>query len=135
MAKEHNIFISHAWDYTNDVEALRTLINARPYFNCSYSDVSKFEPINSLNAPYIKQRLKEKILSSHVMIGMAGIYASHSDWMKWELDTALANNIPIIGVIPHGALRISTIVSDRATNLVRWNTESIISAVRTYSLA
>jgi hypothetical protein len=31
MAKEHNIFISHAWDYTADVEPLRTLINAKTY--------------------------------------------------------------------------------------------------------
>ncbi|EPJ3901824.1 TIR domain-containing protein [Proteus mirabilis] len=135
MAKEHNIFISHAWDYTTDVEALRSLINARPYFNCTYSDVSKYEPINSFSAPYIKQRLKAKILNSHVMIGMAGIYASHSDWMKWELDTALANNIPIIGVVPRGATRISTIVSNRAIDIVRWNTESIINAVRMHSLA
>jgi len=135
MAREHNIFISHAWDYTADVESLRSLINARTHFNCIYSDVGKYEPINSSNAYYIKSRLKERILSSHLMIGMAGIYASHSDWMKWELDTALANNIPIVGVIPRGALRISSIVSSRANELVRWNTESIISAVRKHSLA
>ncbi|WP_206778748.1 TIR domain-containing protein, partial [Erwinia billingiae] len=78
--------------------------------------------------------LKKKILESNIIIGLAGMYASHSDWMEWELQTAFDNNIPIIGVVPRGALRISATVSSRAIEVVRWNTESIISAIRNNSI-
>ena len=109
------------------------MIDARPYFNAEYSEVSRNEPINSTNAPYIKSVLKRKILDSNILIGLAGIYASHSSWMEWELDTALANGIPVIGVVPRGAQRISTMVSTRAVEVVRWNTESIIAAIRRHA--
>nr|WP_244579396.1 TIR domain-containing protein [Escherichia coli] len=76
---------------------------------------------------------KRKILDSNILIGLAGIYASYSSWMEWELDTALDNGIPVIGVVPRGAQRISTMVSTRAVEIVRWNTESIIAAIRLHA--
>jgi len=135
VSKEHNVFVSHAWGYSDDADSLRRLINDRAYFHCIYSDVGKYEPINSNDADYIKRRLREKIQCAHVMIGMAGVYASHSEWMQWEMDTAIKYGIPLIGVIPWGAERVSTAVSSRAIEMVRWNTESIITALRKHSLA
>jgi hypothetical protein len=53
--------------------------------------------------------------------------------MRWEMDTALDNSIPIIGVIPRGQERISQEVYKRSKVDVRWNTESIVDAIRTYA--
>jgi hypothetical protein len=61
------------------------------------------------------------------------MYASHSEWMEWELDKAIELSVPIVGVIPWGQERISTTVSSRAVASVRWNTESIVTAIRTYA--
>lgn len=133
MAKNYKIFVSHSWDHSGDLTRLRTLLNQRGYFNVEFKEVSKFEPINSADAPYIKNRLKAKILESDIVIGLAGVYASHSDWMEWELDAALSNGIPVIGVIPFGNTRSSTMVTSRSKADVRWNTESIVSAIRTYA--
>ena len=133
MAKNYKIFVSHSWDHSDDLTRLRTLLNQRGYFNVEFKEVSKFEPINSLSAPYIKSRLKAKILESNIVIGLAGIYASHSDWMEWELDAAVAGGVPVIGVIPHGNTRSSTVVTSRSRIDVAWNTESIVSAIRTYA--
>lgn len=133
MARTYNVFISHAWDYTESVTSLRNLLNNRGYFNVEYSDVGRDQPINSFNTNYIKRKLREKIQGADVVIGMAGMYASYSDWMKWELDTARDNGIPIIGVIPRGATRLSKIVTDRSIYDVGWNTESIVAAIRMYS--
>ncbi|MHA2940213.1 TIR domain-containing protein [Vibrio sp. RC27] len=135
MAKNYRVFISHSWDHSGDLEGLRRLLNERGYFNIEFKEVSRIEPINSSNASYVKARLKEKILNSDIVIGLAGVYASHSDWMEWELDTALANGVPVIGVIPRGQVRSSTTVTSRSKADVRWNTESIISAIRDYSRA
>ena len=114
MAKDYKIFISHSWSYTEDLEALQRLLNSRGYFNVEFLEATKKTPINSENAPYVKAVLKSKILKSDVVLALAAIYASHSDWMIWELETAKANNIPIIGVIPRGQERISTEVSSRS---------------------
>ena len=50
--------------------------------------------------------------------------------MKWELDTAIAEEVPIVGVIPRGQERISKVVTDRSVEDVHWNTESIVGAIR-----
>lgn len=133
MAKTYSIFISHSWDNSDDLENLQNLLNERGYFNVDFKEVTKGEPINSDNAAYIKQSLKNKINNSNIVLGLAGIYASHSDWMEWELDKALELGVPVVGVIPRGRDRISTTVSSRSKADVRWNTESIVNAIRDYA--
>ncbi len=133
MAKEYKIFISHSWQYTNTLEALRNLINARSHFSATYEESTKDKPINSEDEGYVKIRLAQKIGNSNIVLALAGLYASHSSWMEWELDKAIQLGIPIVGVIPSGQERISTIVSSRSKIDVRWNTESIISAIRMHA--
>lgn len=133
MAKEYKIFISHSWQYSDTLEALRKLIDARGYFNATYEGSTRDNPINSGNESYVKTRLTQKIAASDIVLALAGVYASHSSWMQWELDKALELGIPIIGVIPRGQERISTIVSCCSKCDVRWNTESIIAAIRAHA--
>jgi hypothetical protein len=132
MAKDYKIFISHSWAYTEDLEALQSLLNARGYLRVEFMEASKKIPINSENAPYVKRVLKQKILASDIVLGLAAIYASHSDWMIWELETSKKNNIPIVGVIPRGQQRISSEVKSRSIVDVKWNTESIVAAIRAH---
>jgi hypothetical protein len=133
MAKEYHIFISHSWSYPDDLKNLRNLLNERGYFNVTFEEASADEPINSENAVYIKQRLRQKIENSNIVLGIAGMYASYSDWMEWELDKALELEVPIVGVAPRGQERVSKTVSDRAVEVVRWNTESIVAAIRRWA--
>lgn len=133
MAKVYKIFISHSWQYTDTLEALRNLINARGYFSASYEESTRDKPINSDDESYVKRRLAQKISDSDIILALAGIYASHSSWMEWELDKAIKLGTPIVGVIPRGQERISTVVSSRAVATVRWNTESIIAAIRRHA--
>lgn len=134
MTKEYHIFISHSWKYPNDLENLRNLLRERGYFNVEFEEASADEPINSANAYYIKKRLTEKITNSIIVLGIAGIYASYSDWMEWELDKAIELGVPIVGVIPRGQERISQTVSSRSEEDVRWNTESIVAAIRRWAI-
>lgn len=133
MGKNYQIFVSHSWANSDDLKALRSLLNARGYFNVEFTEASKDVPINSTNASYVKARLKIKIANSDIVLALAGIYASHSEWMPWELDTAKACGIQIIGVIPRGQERVSQEVFTRSVVDVRWNTESIVDAIRNYS--
>ena len=61
------------------------------------------------------------------------MYASYSDWIEWELGKAIELSVPIVGVIPRGQERISTTVSSRSKEDVRWNTESIVTAIRKWA--
>lgn len=133
MAKEYKIFISHSWQYSDTLEALRDLINARSHFAATYEESTKDKPINSEDENYVKRRLAQKIENSNIVLALAGIYASHSSWMEWELDKAIEIGVPIVGVIPRGQERISTVVSSRSIADVRWNTESIIAAIRAHA--
>lgn len=133
MAKSYTIFISHSWAYIDDLNSLKRLLENRGYFNVQFEEATPDVPINSENAYYIRQRLKQKISNSDVVLGIAGIYASHSEWMAWELDKALELGKPIIGVVPRGAERVSTVVSSRANEVVRWNTDSIVDAIRRWA--
>ena len=79
----------------------------------------------------IKAVLKGKILKSEIVLAIAGVYATYIDWIIWELETAKANIIPIVGVIPRGQERISSEVYSRSIIDANWNTESIVDAIRT----
>ena len=130
MVKTYKIFISHSWDYVDDLMNLRRLLNNRPYFYAVYEEVPPHEPINSANDNYIKSKIRERLEESDVVIGMAGMYGSYSEWMQWEIETAKSIGKPLIAVIPWGQERVSSIIAGHADKIVRWNTESIVSAIR-----
>jgi hypothetical protein len=79
MAKTYTIFISHSWAYISDLNNLKNLLENRGYFNVQFEEATPDTPINSQNAYYIKQRLTQKIQNSDIVLGIAGIYASHSE--------------------------------------------------------
>lgn len=133
MAKTYTIFISHSWAYVEDLNKLKNLLENRGYFNVQFEEATPDVPINSENAAYIRQRLRQKIANSNIVLGIAGVYASYSEWMQWELDKAIELGVSIVGVIPRGAERISTVVSTRAKQVVHWNTESIVEAIRNWA--
>lgn len=133
MARNFKVFISHSWAHVQDLRNLKNLLENRGYFNVDFVEASPDVPINSQNAEYVKTVLRGKISDSDVVLGIAGIYASHSDWMAWELDFAIKKSIPIIGVAPRGQERLSTVVTSRSKQNVRWSTESIVSAIRLWT--
>ena len=68
-----------------------------------------------------------------VVLILAGVYATYSKWIEEEIDLAKHDfdaAKPIIAVEPWGSQRTSTRVKDAADTIVRWNTESIVRAIR-----
>ena len=130
MDKTYTLFISHSWDPVSDLRNLRNLLESWGYFNVEFEEVPPHAPINFTNAAYVRTVLRNRIKQSDVVIGLAVLYASYSDWMRWEFDTAHELGKPILGVVPWGLLHISAVVSERADGIVNWNTESIVDAIR-----
>lgn len=133
MTKTYSLFISHSWDHDDTLQSLKNLLNGREYFNAEYTQIEKDCPINSENAAVVKANITKKLKESDVLLAIAGVFASHSDWMQWEMDKAKGLGLNVIGVIPWGQQRVSTEVSNRSVVDVRWNADSIVDAIRMYS--
>lgn len=64
---------------------------------------------------------------------MAGVYATYSKWINFEIQIAKKEfqyPKPIIAVKPWAQTNVSTIVSQNADEIVGWQTESVVAAIR-----
>jgi hypothetical protein len=75
--------------------------------------------------------------SCHIVLVLAGVYSTYSTWIKKEIKIAQSEFTtpkPIIGIKPRAQTKVSSVVSDAAEEIVAWNTESIVSAIRAHAL-
>ena len=132
--KTYDIFISHAWRYSDDYKRLVNLLNKAPRFKWrNYSD-PRHDPVIDPNTDVghrkMKKELDEQIRPVNCVIVISGMYVAYRYWIQTEIDIATRYRKPIIGVKPWGQQRIPQAVQ----NVVGWNTDSIVSAVRRHSL-
>lgn len=134
MSKTYNLFISHSWTYSDAYDRLKYLIDNRPYFTFIDYSVPKDNPIhNAPNQAELYDAIKRHIQPCHVVIILAGVYASYSKWIDFEMQIArrgFSTPKPVIAVSPWGAERTSIIAKENADLVVGWNTESIINGIR-----
>ena len=68
-----------------------------------------------------------------VVLILAGVYATYSKWINIEIDLAergFNQPKPIIAIEPWGSEKTSVRVKQAADRIVKWNTESIVNAIR-----
>lgn len=131
---DYRLFISHAWKYGDDYIRLVNLLNNAKYFSYYNYSAPSEKPLFPLGTPYtnsdIARKITDKITPAQAVIVIAGMYAAHRYWMQYEIDEAVRLKKPIIAVKPWGNTLIPTYVSNNATEIVGWNTDSIVSAIR-----
>ncbi len=81
----------------------------------------------------LEKNLRDQIRPADVMLVLAGMYTAHSGWMDWEMEFARRIGKSIIGIKPWGNVQLPAIVQRNADEIVGWNTESIVGAIRHYS--
>ena len=97
--------------------------------------VPQDDPIH--NAPteaLLRSAIRNQMSPSSVVIILAGVYASYSKWINIEIDLAKNGFLyskPILAIEPRGSEHTSVTVKNAADEVVRWNTESIVRAIRT----
>ena len=129
--KNYKIFISHSWTYVDELKKLRNCLEES---DCISVDFIEESPVSTQKQTSgINIMLRDRILASDVVLGVAGAYASYSDWMDLELSAAAKNGINVVGVIPHGAKRISSTVNKYSLDNINWNMKSIIDAIGKYA--
>ena len=114
-------------------EKLVNMLDAKPYFEYKNYSVPKNDPIH--NAPYtyqLKEAIRKQMQPASCVLILAGVYSTYSKWINIEIELANSMNKKIIAIEPWGAERTSTVVKNAADIIVKWNTDSIVSAIRGY---
>jgi|TARA_B110000037_G_scaffold137421_1_gene155578 hypothetical protein len=136
--KTYDLFLSHAWKYNSDYYRLEEMLKNAPLFTWRNYSVPVHNPLIDPNSPVGKRtltnELDQQVRPVNCVIILAGMYAAHSEWIEKEIRLANSYKKPIIGVKPWGQERVPLIVQNNAREMVGWNTNSIISAIRRNSI-
>lgn len=132
----YNLFISHAWKYSEDYNKVVDWLNeAQNEGTLTWRNYSvpehdpKIDPDSSSGKKQLKEALKPQISSASKVIVISGMYVSYSDWIDYEIDTSVDYGKYIIGLKPWGQERIPQKVQDNADIMVGWNKKSLIDAI------
>ena len=132
--KTHSLFISHSWDYSDSYEKLVALLKNRTYFRFKNYSVPRNDPIHDAPTDHaLRHAIKSKMQPCGVVLVLAGVYATYSKWIDIEMQLAASgftNAKPIVAIEPWGSERTSAPVKQASDRIVRWNTESIVNAIR-----
>lgn len=136
--KTYDLFISHAWNYNENYYRLEKFLNEAPYFYWRNYSVPIHDPVLDPNSDAGKQRLamalNNQIKPVNCVLVISGMYVAYKYWIQKEIEIAQSYMKPIIGIMPWGQERIPLDIQDAAIELVGWNTSSIVSAIRKYSI-
>ena len=132
--KTYRIFISHSWAYKEQYKSLiRMLTNADRFSFVDYS-VPPDDPIHDADDDeMLRREIRNQMSPCHVILILAGVYATYSRWINEEIDLAesgFSGRKAIVAIEPWGAQRTSARVKNAADRIVRWNTQSIVRAIR-----
>ena len=129
MTSRH-IFISFSHEDLNDVNLLRGQAK-NPYSSLQFDDYSVKEPFNSINATYIKSKIKEKIDRCSITMVYLTNQSALSEWVNWEILESIKNGKRIFGVYK-GNLPpryFPRLFQQNKYPIVRWNHDSIMNLI------
>ncbi len=127
--RTYSVFICHDWEYSSDYHRVCEFLGA-PNFAWRNLSVPEHDPL--ADDKTLEYELRNQVRPANIMLVLAGMYTARSRWMDWEMAFARRIGKPIIGVRPWGSQRIPVAVQKNATEIVGWNTNSIVSAIRHY---
>lgn len=129
--KNYQLFISHAWSYNEDYYRIEKWLNEAPNFIWTNLSVPKHDPIADIER--LKYLLNNQMRPAEAFIILAGMYVSHSDWIQYEITFARRTGRRIIGIQPWGSTMTPKAVTDGADEIVGWNRDSIVNAIRKWA--
>lgn len=132
--KTYRIFISHSWSYQQQYKSLVRMLREANRFKFANYSVPPDDPIhNADDDEMLRQKIRNQMSLCHAILIIAGVYATHSRWINEEIDLAesgFSGRKGIVAVLPWGAQRTSARAKEAADKIARWNTKSIVRAIR-----
>lgn len=129
MSKVYRLFISHSWSYGENYDKVVKMISDQGIEFYDHS-VPKGDPIHTNGTDKeLHEAIEAKLKGTSCVIILAGVYATYSKWINKEIEMAKKYNKKIIAIEPWGAEKTSKIVKDNADRIVKWQGNSIASAI------
>ena len=138
--KTYDLFISHAWKYGYEYDKLVNLLDNAPNFHYRNYSAPSEKPLSNLDgspvntSKEIKDAIRRKINPVNCVVVISGMYYNHREWMQFEIDYAIEKGKPIVAVKPYGNVNVPAEILHSADIVVNWSTNSIVDAIRKYSL-
>lgn len=126
------LFSSHAWSYLHRRDGLHQLIEThwRKYHDFHDRSVTPRHPVDTENDPQLARELRDRIRTADALLIVAGMYANGRRWMEFEIDMAVAFDVPIIPVMFNGQERVPKVATRFAwCDPVKWRGNSVRDAV------
>ncbi len=80
----------------------------------------------------MKAAIRNQMQHASCILILAGVYLTYSKWINIEIQLAQEMGKKIIAIEPWGAERTSIRVKNSANVIVKWQTSSIVKAIRGY---
>ncbi len=125
MAKKR-VFLSFIEEDKERVQGLR-LLAANPNYDLEFYDESVRVAINSKDAGYIKQRIREKISRTSVTVCLISEKTHASEWVGWELEESDEKGNTIITMALKGVERavLPKLIKTKGLTFHAWDPQQL----------
>jgi hypothetical protein len=134
--KTYRLFISHSWAYGDAYEKLVAFFNEHPNFQWEDYSIPKDDPVHdAANDKQLYEAIKRQIQPVHCVVMLAGVYSTYSRWINKEIE--ICKDLfgkPLVAVEPWASEKTSKVVKDNADAIVKWQSKSIVDAIREHAL-
>ena len=134
--REINLFFSYYFKDRDSYDRILDMLHNRGYFY--YKNYSMTDKSEAQSEEYVKTLIRPRIDRSSVIVVLIGPGTSTRQWVNWEIEYGARNSKRIVGVYLWGLSdarlprRLRELYDEGHSELalVRWNTESIVGAIR-----
>ncbi len=132
--KNYRVFIAHCWSYDDDYNRLVSLLSKASLFEWSNYSVPKKDPLQGGTDAALERQIRSQMSPTQIVLVASGMYVAYRDWIGKEIDIATSMGKPIVGIKPWGSERVPAAVQLVAREVVNWNTDSIVAAIRKHAI-
>jgi len=117
-----NVFISFAYEDNDDVNLLRGQAK-NDKSPIEFNDWSISESIDSERAPYIKQKIGERIAQSSVTVVYLSNNTPSSRWVEWEIKESIKQGKHVVGVYKGKSAprKLPDVIKENKIKCVSWS--------------
>jgi hypothetical protein len=129
--RTYAVFICHDWEYSVDYHRICQFLDGASNFQWKNLSVPEHAPLDT--DEMLQKNLRDQIRPADVILVLAGMYSVRSGAMDWEMQFARRIGKPIIGIRPWGNVQLPVVVQRNAREIVGWNSNSIVDAIRRHA--
>jgi hypothetical protein len=129
----YRIYVTHVFGDNEDYQRVFEFLQSRDNF--FFVNCSKPENIPEAGGgDAIRDELRSQMTSAEVVLMPVAIYSANPDLVRYQIDVAQANKIPVVGLKSFGdTMQISKDMLNNCADIVDWNDRAIVNAIKKYA--